>query len=306
MSITLLRLVADLTPLVLAGLLAWTGGLKLSSRHTARQAAGSALARLLPPPRAAAVLRAAGAAELAAAAALLVVPLSPVTVAAAVALGACFAAYLGYAKARAPDSSCGCASARHTPVTWRSFARAGLVMAGGAACAAAAQPWWTAAARRPAAAAVIVSAVAVVFAAVSGELDDYWLLPLRRARVRLLPHPLAGAAGQVPVAATVELLERSLAWQVMMPVIRSGLADHWDSAGWRILRYSGVHNGPGGPRPVSVLFAVDASATAGGATEPAIRVSMVDEERQETIDVPAPQATRHRSLPLTATGLASA
>jgi Methylamine utilisation protein MauE len=306
MSITLLRLVPGLTPLVLAGLLGWTGGRKLFSRHTARQAAGSALARLLPPPRAALALRLVGAAELTAAAALLVIPLSPVTAAGTVTLGTCFAAYLGYAKAHAPDSSCGCASSRATPVTWRSFARAGLVAAGGAGCAVAAHPWWSEMARRPAAAAVIVLAVAAVFAAASSDLDDFWLLPLRRARTRLLPHPLAGTAGQVPVDATVELLEGSLAWQVMAPTIRSGLVDHWDSEGWRILRYSGIHTGSTGPRPVSVVFAVDANATAEGATEPAIRVSVVDEERQETIAVPSLGVTRHAALPLATPGLASA
>jgi hypothetical protein len=306
MSITLLRLVPGLMPLVLAALLGWTGGLKLLGRHTARQATGSALARLFPPPRAAQVLRLVGAAELTVAAALLLMPLSPVTAAGTVTLGACFTAYLGYAKARAPDSSCGCASSRATPVTWRSFGRAGLVAAGGVCCAVAAHPWWSQLARRPAAAAVIVLAVAAVLVATSNDLGDYWLLPLRRARARLLPHPLAGTAGPVPVDATVELLEGSLAWQVMAPVIRSGLVDHWDSEGWRVLRYSGVHTGPGGPRLVSVVFAVDANATAEDATEPAIRVSMVDEELQETIDVPAPQLTQHRSPPLATPGLASA
>lgn len=305
MPITLLRLVPELTPLVLAGLLGWTGWAKLFGRHTARQAADSALGRLMPPPRATLALRAAGAVELTAAAALLAVPLSPVTAAGTAALGACFVAYLAYAKAHDPHASCGCASSRATPVTWRSFTRAGLVAAGGACCAAAAHPWWSAAVRRPAAAAVTGLVLVAVIAATSSELDDYWLFPLRRARARLLPGRLAGAAGQVPVAATVELLEGSLAWQVMAPTIRSGLADHWESAGWRILRYSGVHASPDGPRPVSVLFAVDANATASSA-EPVIRVSVVDEERQETITVPAPDATPHARLPLVAPDLARA
>jgi hypothetical protein len=306
MFITLLRLVPEVTPLVLAGLLGWTGWVKLFGRQARRQAASSALGLLLRAPRAALALRAAGAAELAVAAALLAAPRSPVTAAATAALGACFTGYLGYARAHAPQSSCGCASARAAPVTWRSFARAGLVAAGGAGCLAAAHPWWSAAASRPAAAAATGLALTAAVAAASAELDDYWLLPLRRARDRLLPPRLARASGLVPVAATVELLEASLAWQVMAPVVRSGLADHWDSAGWRILRYSGIQAGPGGPRPVSVLFAVDASATADGVTEPAIRVSMVDEERQETIAVPSAGVTRPARLPLAAPGLARA
>ncbi len=50
MTITLLRLLPELMPLVLAGLLGWTGWVKLFGRHTARQAAGSALGRLMPAP----------------------------------------------------------------------------------------------------------------------------------------------------------------------------------------------------------------------------------------------------------------
>lgn len=306
MTITLLRLVPEVTPLVLAGLLAWTGGLKLFGRKAAQQAAGSALGKLVPPPRAALALRVVGAAELAVAAVLVVIPLSAVTIAATVTLGTGFAAYLGYAKVRTPESSCGCASSRATPISWRSFARAGLVTAGGAGCSVAALPWWHAVARRPAASAVTILVAAAVLAAVSPELDDHWLLPLRKARTRLLPHPLAGSDGQIPVDATVQLLETSLAWAVMAPVVRSELADHWESDGWRILRYTGIHTGPDGPRPVSVLFAVDASATAEGATEPVIRVSVVDEERQETIPVPPLEAKRHETLPLTTPGLASA
>ena len=44
-------------------------------------------------------------------------------------------------------------------------------------------------------------------------------------------------------------------------VVRSGLIEHWDSDGWRILRYSGRIDDPGAPRPVSVRFALDVSAS---------------------------------------------
>ncbi len=315
-------LLPELAPLALAVLLGWTGGAKLLGRHTARQAADTALARLLPGDRTAALaLRAVGALELVLAAALLVVPPSsvtlwpvalwpvtlwPVTAAATAALGAGFAGYLAYAKVTAPQSSCGCASARHTPVTPRSFARAGLVVAGGAGCAAAQAPWWSAANHRPVAAAVVVIAFGVILVVTSSELDSRWLLPLRRARVRLFGHPLAGTAGEVPVAATVELLENSLAWQTMAPIVRSALADHWDSDGWRILRYSGVHTGADGPRPVSVVFALDANATLHTVTEPVIRVSVVDEESQQAIATPAAEVTRRPLLPMAAPGLAGA
>jgi hypothetical protein len=294
----------ELAPLALAVLLGWTGGGKLLGRRTAAQAANSALARLLPPPRAVLALRAVGAAELVIAAALLVAPRWPVTAAGTAALGAGFLGYLGYAKAAAPQSSCGCASSRHTPVTWRSFARAGVVVATGAGCAVARAPWWPAAAHRPVAAAVTVLALGVILVGTSAELDRYWLLPLRRARITVFGHPLAGTGGDVPVAATVALLEESLAWQTMAPVIRSALADHWDDGGWRILRYSGVHDGPGGARPVSVVFAIPADATLDTVGEPAVRVSVVDEESDQVIAIPPIEVTRHPLLPLAAPGLA--
>lgn len=295
----LLSLLPQLLPLVLGGLLGWTGGAKLSRRRAARQAAGSALERILPGPGVAALaLRAVGAMEVVLAAALLLRPLSPVAAFGTAALGVCFAGYLGYAKATAPESSCGCTSTRHTPITSRSFVRAGLVATGGAGCALARAPWWTAAAHRPVAAAAVIAVVAAGFGVVSSDLDRLWLLPLRRARLRLFGHPLAGTSGEVPVAATVELLESSLAWQATGPIVRSALVDHWDSDGWRILRYSGVHDGPDGPRPVSVVFALDANATAETVRDPVVRVSVVDEERQQTVADPVLDVTRRPLLPM--------
>jgi hypothetical protein len=157
---------------------------------------------------------------------------------------------------------------------------------------------------QPVAAAGVVLALGVILVVTSGELDNHWLLPLRRARVRLFGHPLAGTGGQVPVAATVELLENSLAWQTVAPIVRSALAEHWDDGGWRILRYTGVYAGADGPRPVSVVFALDAGATLHTPGEPVIRVSVVDETSQQSIA--APEVARRPLLPVAAPGLAGA
>ncbi|WP_344340616.1 MauE/DoxX family redox-associated membrane protein, partial [Streptomyces rhizosphaericus] len=146
-------LVCALAPLVLAGVLGPAGAGKLFGRGTARQASRTALARLLRDGgRAALALRTLGAVELLLAAALLAPPVTPLPGAAAALLGAGFLGYLGYARAAAPGSSCGCTARPDTPLTWRSFAHAAAVLAGGAAAALAQQPWWAAAARRPAAA----------------------------------------------------------------------------------------------------------------------------------------------------------
>ncbi|WP_448332064.1 MauE/DoxX family redox-associated membrane protein [Streptomyces sp. DSM 41534] len=91
-----------------------------------------------------------------------------------------------------------------------------------------------------------------------------------------VPLTAAGTRTAVPVAATVELLERSRAWQSVSRVVRSALMDHWDDGGWRILQFAGVYGGGTAARPVLVLFAVDAAASLDTVREPAVRVSVID------------------------------
>ena len=75
----MLSLTTGLAPLVLAGLLGWTGAVKLFSRSTVLQAPKTALARMVSSSeRAALVLRGVGAGELLIAAGLLAVPAHPV------------------------------------------------------------------------------------------------------------------------------------------------------------------------------------------------------------------------------------
>ncbi|AGP52883.1 hypothetical protein M271_06290, partial [Streptomyces rapamycinicus NRRL 5491] len=129
-------LVRDLAPLVLAGVLGPAGASKLFGRGAARQAPRTALARLLRDGgRAALALRVLGAVELLLAAALLAPPLTWLPGAAATLLGAGFLGYLGYARAAAPGSSCGCTARPDAPLTWRAFVRAAAVLAGGVAAA---------------------------------------------------------------------------------------------------------------------------------------------------------------------------
>jgi hypothetical protein len=300
------ELVAAVAGLLLAGLLGWTGVGKLTDPMLVARAGDTALARLLGDPRrAAGALRLVGTVEVLLAAALLLAPgpvLTPGPGAAtgiaagtgAAALGAGFLGYLTWARITDPGSSCGCTAKRHEPITWRTFARAGLVLAGGLAVAgggaarAPDRPWWSTVAAHPVAAAGALVAGGAVLAALSADLDRRWLLPLRRARIRLFGNPLAGnplagTGGPVPLPATVELLTRSKAWEAAAGVVRSDLVEHWDAGGWRVLRYTGVSAG----RPVSVLFALDATATAAGsiAAGPAVRVSLVAEDTAEILDL---------------------
>lgn len=276
-----------LTPLLLGALLGWAGARKLTDRTAPDP--DSALMRVLHDTgRVRLAMRGLGAVELGLAAVLLARPTWPAPALLTVALGVGFLGYLGWARAVAPDSSCGCAGNRHAPITARSFARAGLVVAGGLAAQAADRPWWTVIVDRPAVAGLLAGAALVSVGALSSDLDELWLLPLRRARLRLLGHPHeGGAGGAVPVAASVELLEQSLAWQTATPLVRSALLEHWDLEGWRFLRFAGV----AGSRPVTVVFALAADATVATA-DPAVRVTVVDADRQEVLPEPVVAVAR--------------
>jgi hypothetical protein len=276
-----------LAPLLLGALLGWAGAGKLTDRTAPEP--DSALMRLLHDPRRVTLaVRLLGAIEIGLAAALLVRPMWTAPGYAAAVLGVGFLGYLGWARAVAPESSCGCTSSRHTPITTRSFIRAGLVVAGGLAAAAADRPWWTVVTERPVAAGLLAAAALVVVGALSGDLDEIWLLPLRRARLRLLGHPLPEpAGGPVPVAASVELLEQSLAWHAAAPTVRSALLEHWDQDGWRFLRFAGLADS----RPVTVVFALASDATAETA-DPAVRVTVVDADRPEVLAGPVLAAAR--------------
>ncbi|MEU0833593.1 MauE/DoxX family redox-associated membrane protein [Streptomyces sp. NPDC056231] len=298
----MLSLTTGLAPLVLAGLLGWTGAVKAFSRGTAQQAPKTALARMLrSSERATTVLRATGAGELLIAAGLLAAPANPVPGAAAAVLGAGFLAYLGYGRAMAPESSCGCSAREDSPITWRAFARAAVVLIGGATVVAARGTWWSAVSERPAGSVAFLAGAAAVLIALSADLDRWWLLPLRRTRLRVFGHPLLGTAtgNQVPVAASVELLENSLAWQAAAPVVRSALLDHWEDDGWRILQYSGVYGDGENARPVAVVFALDATAGRDTGDDPVVRVSYIDADSGEAVAVDELGAVPSRkSLPM--------
>lgn len=278
-----LAVLVDLAPLLLAVLLGWTGLAKLTSRTLLRAASESALMGILHDVgRVTTALRTLGAVEVALAIALLASPGGPVPGAAAAALGVGFLGYLGYARVTAPDASCGCSGSSTAPITWRAFVRAGLVLVAGVLAATATGTWWSAVLDKPLTTLAVIVAGVAVMAMLSTDLDHLWLLPLRRARLRLLGHPLDGTSGPVPVAATVELLERSLAWGAAAPLVRSALIEHWDDDGWRFLRYAGVSD----ERPVSVVFAVDVTATMDNTPNPAIRLTVVDELTEEVIHQP--------------------
>lgn len=284
MSAAALADALDLAAPLLAGVLGAAGAGKLLGHGTARLAHRTALARLLRGGgRAALALRALGALELLLCAALLVLPPRAAAGGAAAVLGAGFLGYLGYARASAPGTSCGCTARDDGPVGAGAFARAAAVAAGGVAVVLARHPWWVTAPRHPAVTGCC--ALAAVAGLVALRAGRRWRMPWRRLRLRLTGHPLSGTrdAPRVPVAATVELLEHSLAWRSTSPLVRSALLDHWDEGGWRILQYAGVHARGGTARPVVVLFALDAAASRDAVPEPAVRVTVLDADTGEPV-----------------------
>jgi hypothetical protein len=215
--------------------LVWAGAFKLLSRKAPLAAAQSGLGRLVGTTHVVKAFRALGALELAVAVSLWVTPIP------AIALFTGFLGYLGYTRLVAPESSCGCTSARKAPIGWRSFAYTGglllvgLVILGGVPAGA----WVTAGA-------------ALALALVNPDLDRFWLIPLRRLKVRLT-HPLQEAkTEETPLLATVQQLQRSELYRSIGAQLRSDVVESWEEGEWRLLRYTVLHEG----KQANAIFAV--------------------------------------------------
>lgn len=266
---------AAVQPLVIGLLLAWSSYGKLHGPHVAAKARRTALSNLVGDRYAAPAYRAVGGIELVIAVALLLPPVWMLEALGAVALAAGFVGYVVYARVVVPESSCGCMGSAATPVRWRAIARAGVLLAAALVALTADIGWWSA---EPWSIA-LVGVEGMVFVGLSAEVDRYWLMPLRRLRVRLT-HPLAGTASyDVPLAATQQQLLRSTAYQSVNPFLRSDIRDHWDEGDWRFVSYTAAY----GERPATAVFAVPRLRY-----EPdEVRVAIVDELSGETLYRPA-------------------
>jgi len=259
---------AALQPLLLAAVLLWAARAKLLGRAATANARRSALAPLVGERRVVAAFRLVAAAEAAIGVALLAPPAHWTESVAATALATGFLGYLAYARLAAPESSCGCLSARRAPVTWRSFARAGVLAGAGALSLWAATGWPAALAERPLAAAAVLLGEGAAIVALSAEFDTIWLVPLRRLRIRL-SHPLAGGGFEVPLQSTVTQLQRSAAYRQVARFLVSDVRDHWDEGEWRLLCYTARRDG----QDTTAVFAVPRLRY-----EPdAVRVTLVDD-----------------------------
>ena len=264
---------ASVQPLLISVVLIWAGVVKLRGL-TPQQAKQNALSKIVGEERTSAAWRLVGGVELAIAAGLLLPPAHPVKAGSAVLLTLGFLGYLGYARVAAPESGCGCLSARPQRISWRSFARAGLLAATALVTLVAADVWWGHAfTETPVSSGILLLGELAAFIALSVEFDRYWLVPLRKLKVRLT-HPLAGAPQRVPLEHTVAQLQLSEAYRRIGASITSDVQDHWDEGDWRIVTYL-LRQRDG--KPATAVFAVPLDRY----DPSAVRVALVDESRAE-------------------------
>jgi len=239
---------ASVQQVLLGGVLLWAAVVKLRKP----QAAGrTALKRLVGEKYAVAAYRAVACAELVLGALLVAPPAVAVEAYLGAALGVGMLGYLGYAKLKAPESSCGCLGDKETPVRARGFLRAGVMAAAGVLAAFATAWWPVAIVDRPLATIGLLVAEAALIVALSPELDHRWLLPLRRWRVRL-SHPLASRMDVIPLESSVQQLRKSDAFLSVFGQLRSDLLDSWEEGEWRIMTYAARTDAG----PATAVFAV--------------------------------------------------
>ncbi|MFI5693466.1 MauE/DoxX family redox-associated membrane protein [Kribbella sp. NPDC051586] len=267
--------VAAAQPLLIGLLLLWSSYGKLASSE---QAERTALPRLVGESRAKPAYQAVAVIEAVIALALLAPPSWAIEAVAAAALAVGFTGFLAYSKVVVPEASCGCAGKSARPVGYRAIARALLLLATAALATTTTVGWWSAGP-----ALVVLLVEAAVFVMLSAELDRYWLLPIRRLRIRL-SHPYAGTASSTaPLAATQRRVLLSPAYRAVDGMLRSDIHDYWDDDDWRYLSYVARYDG----RRATAVFAVPHQDS----TPESVRVAVVDESSGLTVYRPMVLAT---------------
>jgi hypothetical protein len=266
--------IAAAQPLLIAVLLLWTAYRKLAAPDEADRTALPRLVGDLARP----AYRAIAGLEVLIALALLVPPFWAIEAAAAVGLSVGFTGFLIYSKVVVPEASCGCAGKSARPVGRRSISRALLLLATSVVALLASDGWWSAGSGL-----VVLVMEAAAFAALSPELDRYWLLPLRRFRIRL-SHPYAGTASDhTPLAATQRRLLLSPAYRAVDGLLRSDIHDYWDEGDLRFVSYTAKYAG----HAATAVFAVPHHDT----TPESIRVAVVEQSTGQTLYRPTTLAT---------------
>jgi hypothetical protein len=114
----------------------------------------------------------------------------------------------------------------------------------------------------------------MLVAVLSPEWDGYWLMPLRRWKVRVT-HPLRRRTDEIPLTVTVAQLQRSGVYGQISRLITSDVREHWDEGEWRIVCYGARLRG----EEVSAVFAVPRTRFEPGA----VRAALVAESTGATV-----------------------
>jgi hypothetical protein len=272
----MLQLIAALQPEWLAAVLIAAAAAKLLDPHATGGVGATALTPVLGPRRALPAYRLLGILELLIGTLLLTPLTRTVSAVAATVLAVGFIGYLTYARRRAPESACGCLHSRggRTPVSWRSFARAGLMVVAGLLAVRAAGYWLDVLLARPFAAAAILTAETLALVLLSPELRGILRTQSRRHVRPRLPRPLITGSG-LTVRSSIQQLQESPAYQQVAGLLDPDIVDSWRDQAWQILCYDARYDG----RPATAAFAVPLRRY-----DPrAVRVTLVDEFSGHTL-----------------------
>lgn len=167
-------------------------------------------------------------------------------------LAAAFVVYLLFSIKAAPGRPCGCFGGREVAVSWRTLARAGLLLALTVIGWQARRFWFTAIVVNPWQLS-LVAIEALLLVGLSPEFD--W------TRARLLAsanHPSQVRAeadcetATVPLSETLQQLRRSAPFRALYRSLGSEPLDYWREGCWRFLCFEAEYEG----RKATVVFAV--------------------------------------------------
>lgn len=246
--------------LVVALVFAWSGVWKVAFRRARAVAAQSALVRLLGGERrAVAAHLALGCIEIAFALLLLLPPARTLALGGAALLALGFVGYLILAWRIAPEAPCACMGVRPTRISWRSLARAGVLLALSVASWLAGAFWG---------AALVAAAWLVLLLAL--ELAGLWLLspeisvrPVRSSRqviraLRLRLDP-ACARLRLDIAAVERALQGTAQYHALQPAL-GARTDAWREGCWDFVAYGAQYEN----HAATVIFAAPALFDASG------------------------------------------
>lgn len=279
--------IASVQALLIGAVLLWSATVKLFTRRGELKAQNIALTKIVGDRHSVTAYRGLGGIEALLGLVLLGPPLWWPESAAVIVMSLGFAGYLIYSRKYAPESSCGCMSSKHVPISWRGFSRAGWLFAAGGIGLFADRFWFDALTAAPVTLGLLAIAQLALFIGLSPEFDGAWLIPLRRLKVSVTK-PLGGDQSTVPLDATVTRLQRHDLYRHVSPALRTNIRDYWDEDEYRFITYGARYN----DQDVTAVFAVPLRVDA---PEP-LRVAIVNETTGETL-LNLDQAPEEETLP---------